>query len=74
MQQNPVISQLHRSIGQLQGIEKMIKNKTEISKTVQQIEAVKGNINSIEKKILISHTKISKNNELKSIISYLTKL
>jgi DNA-binding FrmR family transcriptional regulator len=45
---------LNRIIGQLKGIEKMVKAKRECSEILQQICAVKKAIDSLSKEIVIS--------------------
>jgi DNA-binding FrmR family transcriptional regulator len=71
--QMPEISQLHRLQGQLTGIEKMIAAKNKTSSIIQQLEAVRGNIKSLEKKILEQKIKEIKDSELKKSALYLIK-
>jgi len=72
--QKPEISQLHRLKGQLSGIEKMIKNNTKTSEIIQQIEAIKGSLKTLEKRLLESKTKTLKDEEIKKTLDYLLKI
>ena len=74
MPQKSEISQLHRLQGQLQGVEKMIINSAKPSETIQQIEAVRGALKTLEKRILGEITKNIKEEELKKSINYLLKI
>lgn len=74
MNQDPKISQLHRLQGQLAGIEKMITKKDKISNIIQQLEAVRGNLKSLEKRILAQNIKNIKDEELKKIHNYWLKI
>lgn len=68
------ISQIHRIAGQIAGIEKMLKNKGKTESILQQIEAVKGNLKSLEKRILKDALKKIDSNNLEEVLSYLIKL
>ena len=72
--QKPEISQLHRLQGQLLGVEKMISQNTKISEIIQQIEAVRGNLKALEKRLLGQDTRNLKDDELKKAINYLLKV
>lgn len=71
--QRPEISQLHRLYGQLQAVEKMIDNKAKIFDVLQQIEAVRGSLLSLEKKIMARKIESTRDEELKKIYNYLLK-
>jgi len=72
--QQPEISQLHRLQGQLLGIEKMISKNSSTSQIIQQLEAVRGNIKSLEKRLIEQKTKNIKDDEVKKIYNYLLKI
>jgi len=72
--QKPEISQLHRLQGQLLGVEKMINQNAKILQIIQQLEAVRGSLKSLEKEILGKNSKNSKAEELKKLYNYLLKL
>jgi DNA-binding FrmR family transcriptional regulator len=72
--QKPELSQLHRLQGQLRGVEKMITQKAKASETLQQIEAVRGNLKALEKRILSQNLKNLKDEELKKTYNYLLKI
>ena len=72
--QKPEISQLHRLQGQMAGIEKMINQKAKPSAILQQLEAVRGNLKSLEKQILSQKTTNLKDEELKKACQYLLKI
>jgi len=68
--QKPEISQLHRLQGQLRGVEKMISQNGKTLETLQQLEAVRGNLKALEKRILAG----IKDEELKKAYHYLLKI
>ncbi|MBI3290742.1 metal-sensing transcriptional repressor [Candidatus Falkowbacteria bacterium] len=71
---DPNISRLHRLQGQLAGIEKMIENTDKTSGIIQQLEAVRGSLKSLEKNILSKKIKNISDEELKKTINYLLKI
>lgn len=74
MPQQSEISQLHRLQGQLRGVEKMIAKPTKATEILQQIEAVRGSLKALEKRILSQKTKNLKDEELKKALDYLIKI
>jgi len=72
--QKPEISQLHRLSGQLRGVEKMVNQNAKVSEILQQIEAVRGNLKTLEKRILGQKIKNLKDEELKKTYNYLLKI
>lgn len=70
----PEISQLHRLTGQLRGVEKMINQEAKTTEILQQIEAVRGNLKALEKRILGQKVKNLKDEELKKAYNYLLKI
>jgi len=74
LKQKLEISQLHRLQGQLQGVEKMFKTETEPTLILQQLEAVRGSLKSLEKKILKGQTAGVKSKELRQTLNYLLKI
>lgn len=72
--QKAELSQLHRLQGQLKGVEKMIRSNYKLNDLMQQIEAVRGSLKSLEKRILTEKIKNSKDEELKKVISYIFKI
>jgi len=78
MKQEKILSRINRIEGQLKGIYAMIENKSDLNSVVQQIEAVKGALTSVEELILLQNfNKIAKDKPadqyLKQTISYLLK-
>ena len=47
MKQQPIISRLHRAIGQITGIERMVKNKRNCQEILQQLLAARSSIEKI---------------------------
>lgn len=47
-------TRINRIIGQLKGVQKMVKDKRECSEILQQISAIKKAIDSLSKEIVIS--------------------
>ena len=74
IRQKPAISHLHRLIGQLQSIEHLIEQENKICKVLQQIEAVRGSLKSLEKRLIESKTKKIKDSEVKDCFDYLCKI
>ncbi len=70
----PEVAQLHRAIGQLKAIEKMMYKKSAPSSIIQQLEAVVGSIRTLERRLLLSVIKDSKDQELKKAAYYLSKM
>lgn len=73
-QQNTAINQLHRLEGQLHGIERMIGNSAPLEQTLQQIEAVRGNLKSLEKRLLKQQMGEVSDKKLQRCFDYLCKL
>lgn len=72
--QQPEISQLHRLEGQLLGVEKMISQEAKPSEVLQQLEAIRGNLKALEKRILSQKMKNINDSELKKAYDYLLKI
>jgi len=72
--QKPEISQLHRLQGQLTGVEKMISQNAKPSDIIQQLEAVRGSLKSLEKRVLEQKIKAISDPELKKSTNYLLKM
>lgn len=72
--QSPEVAHLNRLCGQLGCIEKMIKTKEPLDKIFQQIEAIRGSLKSLEKKLLKQKISGVKNQELKRSLDYLLKM
>jgi len=72
--QKPEISQLHRLQGQLRSVEKMIAQNGETLEILQQLEAVRGNLKALEKRILDNIAKNIKDEKLKKAYHYLLKI
>ncbi len=68
------LAQIHRIQGQLRGVEKIISQKAKTAQILQQIEAVRGNLKALERKILGQKTKNLKDSELEQAFSYLLKI
>jgi DNA-binding FrmR family transcriptional regulator len=51
---NNVSQRINRIVGQLRGIEKMVKNNRSCEEILQQINAIKKAIDSLSKEILVS--------------------
>jgi len=69
----PEISQLHRLEGQIHGIERMLNQNGTLISILQQIEAVRGSLKSLEKR-LISQYNQPLDKKLKQCLGYLMKL
>ena len=69
-----LVSHLHRLIGQLQSVEYLLENETRICKVLQQIEAVRGSLKSLEKKLIETKSKKIKDSEVKDCFDYLCKI
>ncbi|MFA6322815.1 MAG: metal-sensing transcriptional repressor [Candidatus Buchananbacteria bacterium] len=67
------ILQLHRLAGQIGGIEKLITQNAKTSAIIQQIEAAKGNLKSLEKSILSKKIKSICDKENAATLNYLLK-
>ncbi|MDZ7798939.1 MAG: metal-sensitive transcriptional regulator [Patescibacteria group bacterium] len=84
MKQQPIISRLHRTSGQIQGIEKMVKNKRDCQEILQQLLAARSSIEKICLTILQDETSScftgkksnchKKLNNLEKITSHLFKI
>ena len=72
--QNAEIFQLRRLIGQLVGVEKMFAHQAKFLEILQQLEAVRGNLTSLEKRLLEKKVKKFKDQELKKALNYLLKI
>ncbi|MDX9893732.1 MAG: metal-sensing transcriptional repressor [Patescibacteria group bacterium] len=72
--QSPLISQLHRLQGQLRGVEKLMLDQAKTSATLQQLEAVRGNLKSLEKSLLAEKIKKINDPEIKKSCDYLLKI
>jgi DNA-binding FrmR family transcriptional regulator len=72
--QSHEVSQLHRIYGQIQGIENMLENGVAENKIIQQIEAAKGSLKTLEKKILSRKIKEFHDEETKKTLNYLIKI
>ena len=72
--QSGIQSQLHRLEGQLQAIEKLIAGDTPLAQTLQQIEAVRGNLKSLEKRLLKERLDKLNDQQLQRCFDYLCKL
>lgn len=70
----PEISQLHRLEGQLHGIEKMLEQNVKVDQVLQQIEAVRGNLKSLEKRLLKAELSGVKDKALERCFDYLCKI
>jgi len=68
------VSQLHRLAGQLHGVEKMILAEESLQDVLQQIEAVRGNLKSLEKRLLGVKLQKFKDKELDRCFDYLCKI
>ena len=68
------VSQLHRLEGQLHGVEKMILADESLQDVLQQIEAVRGNLKSLEKRLLGAKLQKFKDKELDRCFDYLCKI
>lgn len=73
-QKNQEISQLHRIAGQIGGIEKLINNQAKSSEVIQQIEAARANLKSLEKTILKQKIKVKSPSEEENLLNYLLKI
>ncbi len=71
--QTPEESQIKRIAGQIGGIEKMIKGNTKASQIIQQIEAVKGSLSTLEKRFLTKKVRNLGNSELEKMLTYILK-
>ena len=67
-------NQLHRLAGQLQAIERMIGSGAPLEQTLQQIEAVRGNLKSLEKRLVKPALGACNNSQLRRCFDYLCKL
>lgn len=72
--QKAEISQLHRLQGQLRGVEKLVEQNAKADRILQQIEAVRGNLKALEKRILSQKIKNLKDVELEKMLNYLLKI
>ncbi|MAF13758.1 MAG: hypothetical protein CMI53_02590 [Parcubacteria group bacterium] len=74
--QKPELSQLHRLQGQLKGVEKMINKDYKISDVIQQLEAVRGNLKSLERKLLTEKIKNfkEKDEDFKKAVNFILKI
>jgi len=72
--QKPEISQIRRIAGQIRGVEKLISQEAKTSKILQQIEAARGNLKALEKRILSPITKKLKDQEDEKSLAYLMKI
>ncbi|OGY47780.1 MAG: hypothetical protein A3J62_01055 [Candidatus Buchananbacteria bacterium RIFCSPHIGHO2_02_FULL_38_8] len=72
--QQPEISQIRRIAGQIQGVEKLINQQTKTDQILQQIEAIRGSLKSLEKTLLKPKVKNLKDSELEKTLSYLLKI
>ena len=72
--QSKEISQIHRISGQVAGIEKMLRYKVKIENVLQQIEAVKGNLTFLEKRILKKSLKSLNFKEIERLLGYVFRL
>jgi DNA-binding FrmR family transcriptional regulator len=68
------ISNLHRIIGQLQGVERLINSRAKVSAIIQQIEAVRGSLKSLEKSIISNKIKLNRDKETKIALDYLLRI
>ena len=67
-------NQLHRLAGQLHAIERMIGEGAPLEQTLQQIEAVRGNLKSLEKRLVKPALGALKDKQLQRCFDYLCKL
>ena len=72
--QNAEIFQLRRLIGQLVGVEKMFAHQAKFLEILKKLEAVRGNLTSLEKRLLEKKVKKFKDQELKKALNYLLKI
>ena len=72
--QTAAVAQLHRLAGQLQAIERMIGSNAPLEATLQQIEAVRGNLKSLEKRLVKPALGACNNPQLRRCFDYLCKL
>jgi len=72
--QTPEVSQINRLAGQIQGIGKMLQTTCDLDRVLQQLEAVCGNLKSLEKKLLQKKMGSLKDKELQRCLSYLCKI
>lgn len=70
MDKNNLIFLLHRISGQIKGIEKMISEKRNDLEIIQQIEAIRASLKTVEKNFLLKNNKKNLNKSL----AYLLKL
>lgn len=70
---SPIIARLHRLQGQLAGVETMMTKQAPTSKLLQQLEAVRGSIKSLEQELISQKTNEISDGELKRSIKYLLK-
>jgi DNA-binding FrmR family transcriptional regulator len=66
--------QLKRLCGQLTGVGRMIEEDKSLCLILQQLEAVRGNIKSLEKKLLNSNMPNNLNEDVKKTLSYILKI
>lgn len=73
IEQNTYSNQIHRLRGQLAAIEKMIALGQPLQKIIQQAEAVRGSLRTLEQKLI--RTKLGElgNEELQAAIEYIVQ-
>lgn len=69
-----LITHFHRICGQLSGIEGMLNAQASDEQIVQQLEAIRGNIRSLEKKIISDKLQQVSDPELKRCFDYLCRI
>ncbi|MDD2807623.1 MAG: metal-sensitive transcriptional regulator [Patescibacteria group bacterium] len=72
--QTNYLHRLHRLVGQLTGVEKLVTNNAAVADIIQQIEAVRGSLRGLEKELLSEKIKKIKDADLKQAHEYLLKL
>lgn len=71
--QTNYLNRLHRLVGQLTGVEKLISQQADLTDVIQQIEAVRGSLRGLEKELLGEKIKKIKDADLKKAAEVLLK-
>lgn len=67
-------SHFNRLRGQLLAVEEMLKKNAKIGDVIQQLEAARSSIKSLEKRLIMEKIATVKDQEVKKIVNYLCKL
>jgi DNA-binding FrmR family transcriptional regulator len=74
IEKEKIIIHLHKVCGQIASIEGMLNEQTSNEQIIQQLEAIRGNIRSLEKKIISDKLQQVSDPDLKRCFDYLCKI